>query len=254
MMREEPLEIYKPAEELELMDLNEESTKKFKKVSCPSCNDEVSADNLNLQSNVAKCGSCNAIFSIEKEVKSVMSKQLVKQELIRPEGIDLFYYKDDLDITVNKHLQGFDAGGLIMFPSFAFLAIILYIAKGIPVLFPALFILASLYFIYKAFNYSKKNKTFININNRILSIKSRPKNLTKDKSYSSEEIDQLYIKHATDGSGYYTILMIVNAIEGQKHEKLLTINTLSKAKFLEQEIERYLGIEDRKVPEANVKT
>jgi hypothetical protein len=251
-MQEEPLELYKSTEELELPELKKEIPKAYKKVNCPSCNEEIGADNLNLQLNVGKCGSCNAIFSIEEDVKAVMGKQLMKQDIIRPEGIDLFYYKDDLDITINKHLQGLDAVGTFILPSFSFLSIILYFAKGIPVLFPVILTLASLYFIFKAFNYSKRNKTLLNINNRILSIKSHPRNLTKDKSYNSGEIDQVYIKHAADGSGYYSIHMIINGIEGQKHEKLLTVNSLSKAKFLEQEIERYLGIEDRKVPESIV--
>ena len=45
--------------------------------------------------------------------------------------------------------------------------------------------------------------------------------------------------------------MIINESKGQKHQKLLTLDTISKAKFPEQEIEDYLFIEDRKVPEAN---
>ena len=52
--------------------------------------------------------------------------------------------------------------------------------------------------------------------------------------------------------GYYTIHMIINGLEGQKHEKLMTVKTLSKAKYLEQEIERYLKISDREVPEAGI--
>ena len=104
------------------------------------------------------------------------------------------------------------------------------------------------YFIYQVMN-SSKNKTYIDINAQSLSIKSRPKNLKKDKTYTVDEIDQLYLKYTADG--YYGIYLIINGMEGQKHEKLLSVNTLSKAKYLEQEIERYLNIEDRKVPEAN---
>ena len=104
---------------------------------------------------------------------------------------------------------------------------------------------------FNAFNYSK-NKTYIDINDKFLNIKSRPKNFKKDRSYAVGDIDQLYIKPDSDGMGYFTVHMITNNIEGQKHEKLLTVNTLSKAKYLEQEIERYLNIEDRKVPEAGV--
>ncbi len=248
---EELLEQYKPAEELKLREIKKELPKVFKKVCCPSCEEEVNADNLNLQNNVAKCGSCNVIFSIEEEVESVKTKKEIKQEFIRPEGIDLFYYKDDLDITVQQHIQGLDAFGVIILPVLAAFSILIYFAKDISIYFPIAFTLGALYFIYKAFNYSN-NKTYIDINNKFLSIKYRPKNLRKDKTYTAFEIDQLYIKHAVDGSGYYTVSMIINSLDGQKHEKLITVNTLSKAKFLEQEIEQYLNIEDKKIPEANV--
>ena len=123
--------------------------------------------------------------------------------------------------------------------------------KGINPFIPIVLSMIASYFIYQVLN-SSKNKTYIDINAQSLSIKSRPKNLKKDKTYTVDEIDQLYLKYAADGSGYFSIYMIVNGMEGQKHEKLLTLNTLSKAKYLEQEIERYLNIEDRKVPESNV--
>lgn len=243
----EPMEQYKPIEKLELKEIKKE----FKKVCCPSCDGEVHAENLNLQNNVAKCSSCHVIFSIEEEVESLKTKKEIKQEIFRPEGIDLFYFKDDLDISVQQHIHGLDAFGLMMFPPIAFFTILLYFKKGISIFFPIIFILGTMYFIYKWFNYSK-NKTYISINDKFLSIISRPKNFKKDKIYAADEIDQVYLKHSSDGSGYYTIFMIINGLEGQKHEKLLTVNTLSKAKYLEQEIERYLQITDRVVPEATV--
>lgn len=244
---EELEEQYKPAEKLDLKKIN----KVFKKVCCPSCEEEVSADHLNLQNMVAKCGSCHVIFSIEEELEDLKVKKEMKQEIIRPEGIDLFYYKDDLDITIQQHIQGVDAFGLAMFPILACFFILIYFAKGMPIIFPIVSTLGAAYFIYRALNYSG-NKTYIDVSDKFLSIKSRPKNFKKDKTYAVNEIDQLYLKHAVDGSGYYSIYMIINGMEGQKHIKLLTLNTLSKAKYLEQEIERYLHIEDRKVPEANV--
>lgn len=250
-MMDQPLEYYKPAEKFELKDLKKEIPKAFKKIHCPSCEEEVNADNLSLQNSVAKCGSCNVIFSIEEEVESVRSKKEMKQEVFRPEGIELFYYKDDLDITIQQHIQGLDALALIFLPVLAFFSILFHIGKGLPIYFPIGFTLGALYFIYKAFNYSD-NKTYIDISDKFLNIKSRPRNLMKDKAYAVNDISQLYLKLAPDGSGYYSIYMIVNAVEGQKHEKLLTVNTLSKAKYLEQEIERHLNIEDREVPESNV--
>ena len=77
-------------------------------------------------------------------------------------------------------------------------------------------------------------------------IKHRPNNLKKDRYFPVEDIDQIYIKHV----GHYGLYMIVNGTKGQQHVKLVDVKTISKAKYLEQEIEKYLGIENRKVPEA----
>ena len=86
-----------------------------------------------------------------------------------------------------------------------------------------------------------------------MTIRSQPKNFNKDKTISTVDIDQLYIKHhVAEGSNYASIWMIVNKASGQVHEKLVTVKNLSKAKYLEQEIERYLHIENRKVIESNV--
>ena len=248
---EQSKEQYKPAEKLELKILDASLPKIFKKVHCPSCEMEVVAGDMDLQQNVAKCAQCNSLFSIAEEVKSVTSQPKMKQEVFRPEGIDLFYYQDDLDIAIKPHLQGLDIFGISLVPAVAMIMIFAYFIKGISIFWPIAFILGSLYFIYKIFNYANY-RTYINLNGDFTGIQIRPKNFRKDKRFATDEIDQLYLRHAADGSGHYTIYMIVNGLEGQKHVKLLTVNTLSKAKYLEQEIEKYLKITDRTVPEATV--
>ena len=85
--------------------------------------------------------------------------------------------------------------------------------------FPIAFSLGALYYIYRAFNYSN-NKTYIDVNSKFLSVKSRPRHFKKDQKFEVDDIDQLYIKYATDGSGYFSIMAIVNGLEGQKHKKL----------------------------------
>ena len=250
-MMEQPIDKYKSAEKLELKEIVDNYVDEFKKVHCPSCQTEVSAANMELLNRVAKCGDCNVIFSIEEDVESIKQKVDMRQEILKPEGIDLFYFKDDLDITIQHHLHGLDVFGVIFMPLFAALSILAYYSKDLSIYLPVALTLGALYFIYRAFN-SSKNKTYIDINDKFLNIKFRPKNLKKDKSYAADEIEQVYLKYSTEAAGYYALHMVINGLDGQKHVKLLTVNTLSKAKYLEQEIERYLHIKDKKVPEGNV--
>lgn len=61
------------------------------------------------------------------------------------------------------------------------------------------------------------------------------------------EIDQWYVKTTGEDASSN---MIVNGADGQKHVAIAPLMVgKSKVRFLEQEIEKYLKIEDRKVPE-----
>ena len=101
---------YKQASEglkLELKDLSQEDRKiPFRHINCPSCGSGVTADNLNLANKVAKCGNCNAIFSLAPDIDSLQAEEVskVKQEINRPEGVDVFHFNNELDITLKPPL------------------------------------------------------------------------------------------------------------------------------------------------------
>jgi len=224
---------YKHLEKLELTEMPDTQSQEYHKIACPSCNDTVQADNLNLQNKVAKCSSCNVVFSIEKDLEKVKSKSVVKQKVLRPEGIELFSFKDDLEITIQRTVSWLDGMGVILMPFFAFIFTLSYFVKGaVPLGIPIAFTIASAYFIFQIFK-RKKNKTYVDVNKRSVAIKNRPQNFSKDKTFLSENIDQVYIKNAYESGNYYNVFMIVNSTEGQKHEKLFMLNSLAKAQFIE---------------------
>jgi len=245
---------YKSVEKVSLDGVAKVLPKTFKKISCPSCGTDTPADNLNLQHQLGKCGNCGAVFSIKAEIQEIESAQETKTQIFKPEGIDVFYFQDNMDITVDQHIEGADAWLISMVPSFTFLVWMITLASdkvSIPLWIPIIMSVFSLYYIYKAITY-KRNKTYLEINKHQFTIQHRPKNYKKDHQYTSSQIDQIYLKHSTTRPGFFTLFMILNGPDGQKHEQLISVSTLSKAKYLEQEIEHYLGIEDRKVPEATV--
>jgi len=246
----EPIKQYKPAEKLELPNIKKAFPKVFKKVTCPSCSEEVTAEHINLQNSVAKCGSCHVVFSIEEELASVKTKEKaeIKQEFFRPEGINLFYYKDEMEISLDGYVNQWDIAGFMLFLSALGIGLMVYFEKNISVLIPLISMLGTLFFTFRLMNY-KKNKIFIDVNDQSLTVKHRPNNLVKDLTFPAEDIDQIYIKPSSTQGGYFEIHAIINGPKGQYHQKLLVVNTLTKSKYLEQEIEKYLGIEDRKVLE-----
>jgi len=250
-MENEPLEEY----QLKLKDLSLTPKKLFQKITCPSCNNKVLADNININDKIAKCGSCNVVFPFVNEIEALLNPTKLKQEVLRPEGIEIFRYKNDLDITVDQPQSMAEVLIVLVFlPIVLFFSIMLYLNEGASPMWPigtALFWILGL---YNLIANGKKSKIFIAIDDKYLDIKWRPKKLNKDQKYNVDEIDQLYTKTGTDsnGSGYNHVYMIVNAKEGQKHVRLLGTKTLSKARYLEQEIEKHLGIKDRIIPEEKV--
>jgi len=245
---------YKPAERIELDTFPEKEPKKFVQITCPSCKSGIGSDNIELQKEIAKCGSCNAIFSISEEVNSIEQEKEKRQEFLRPEGIELFFFKDEMDITIDDHM----GVGEQCLQFFHFLTLgtgffYFFGEKPISLLLLVSFVLLSIYLVYRAATYSHKHKTFIEINKDELNIRSRPSNyFTKDKRYSASDIDQIYLKSDPNGSGQITLFALVNHPNGQKHEKLCLASNISKAKYLEQEIENYLGVKDRNIPGSNV--
>ena len=67
------------------------------------------------------------------------------------------------------------------------------------------------------------------------------------KSFKTQEIKQLYVAPV---NGSYYLKIITEGVQGQKHHTLLGgLTSPTKAKYLEQEIEKFLGIPDKRVPE-----
>ncbi len=229
---------------LELKELKKEKSKVFKKLHCPACETPIPADNININDKIAKCGGCDAIFPFHEAVSEFTSQNTIKQEVIRPEGIDIFHFQDELDITIQQPMVGFDAFMGMMAAVF-FLVLELYFITGSFSFYWVMgFSLFPLYFLYNYMNRAK-NKINLSVDDKQLTIKWRPKKFVKDKVFDIHDIDQIYVNKANGVS------MIINGDDGQQHVRLLhPLSTPSKAKYLEQEIEKHLGITDRKVLEA----
>jgi len=239
---------YQYKEKLDLPDLKPESAKVFAKICCPNCSAEVPVNEVNIDKGLGKCQPCNIVFSFDDQVDllGVKSRKL-EQEILRPEGIDLFSYEDQLDIVTDKSL-GWLEWTFIIFSILAFFS-----AFGIMgetgQLTPGIFVMLSNIIINIGFYYwFKKQKLHINVDPDAIHIRQRPTLFKKDKRYDTSNISQLYVRKRRD-MNLWNIILVVKEEETHKHLKLLTVNSISKAKYIEQEIENHLGIKNIIVPE-----
>ena len=47
------------------------NTDEFVQIKCPSCGSSTSSDHMNINDKVAKCGSCNAVFSFANQLSFI---------------------------------------------------------------------------------------------------------------------------------------------------------------------------------------
>lgn len=243
-MNRDPLEQYKHVERLELRE--ETPTPKFIKVTCPSCDSEVPASDINIHDKIGKCTSCNVVFPMQTEFFALKVASKPKEEVRRPEGIEIFQHQSSMEIIIDQPLHPLE----IIIPTFlylfAFMFTAIFFTKGMANgLFFGTWVLtiaSTLSLINR-----KKHKAYLEIDEDYLGIYWKPRKFNKNKRFPIQDVDQVYTKSF---SGRGSVYLILNGPEGEKHVKLIeNLESKSKARYIEQEVERHLGIADRSIPE-----
>lgn len=237
---------------LEKLDLPfSESTEKldFIKIDCPSCGTLIQAEHIDVEKQVGKCTNCQALFSVEEKITSLHLKSKEKETLKRPDSVQIFHFKEEVEIEIVQPFPILDTIILSLLPFIFFFAILLYFAKNSdPAMWVALVSgLGMTRSLIQVFN-RKQNKIFINTNKKTIEILRRPKNFIADKIFQVSEIEQIYVKQTHEGVGLFFLL---NTIDGQRHEQVIKrLKDTGQGKFIEQELEQYLAIKNKDVPGA----
>ena len=225
-------------------------------ICCPNCGQKVASDDINIAKAIAKCGACDTVFSFEKDLKDLRHRP----EIFMPEGIEMMEFRSELDITYAwrkvKPIHPFEVifgifWNAIVLP-FAFFAI----ASGeyFMLLALSLHLTVGLVFLYNIIT-KLFNHTYITVDDYNLAIEHGPFKVPffyRDSYTDVNEIKQLYVKKyvqsTTNGTPNYAYS--VNVIKVGEEEKTILkgIKNKQKALYFEQEIERFLNIQDRKVP------
>jgi hypothetical protein len=233
-------------EKLDLPFMEEKANDIFINIGCPSCKEQVSAENIELQSRLAKCSNCNAVFSVKKEIGDLQYNNPFKEKIVRPEGVESFHFRNELEIELDQPYPVLDTILLTLTPFVVMITMLLYFKKGFSFAL-AIGIVCILLFVKGAVRYAnrKKYKTYLTMDKDYIDVQHRPKSLTSDKRYSVANLDQVYVRQTVDGLGLF---FVMNGENGQRDEQVLgRVTKTAKLKYIEQEIEQYLKIKDRKV-------
>ena len=239
-MQQQTKTIYKE----KMVELPEEQAR-FIKINCPSCGCETPASDIDLENKLGKCQSCNAVYSIADNIDHLQSIAL-KKEVDKPEGVDVYHYNDEMEMEIEQPWSAIEIIAMSILPMFLLLSTLLFFKKGISYLWPAGALLATVYSVISLVN-RKNHKVLITVDDKYLHLMWKPGKLMQSQKIRTSDIDQVYIKNM---NGMYYIKVIVNGPRGQKHQNLVGgFSSHSMARYIEQELEKFLALPDKALPE-----
>lgn len=221
-------------------------------LNCETCGAPIRAENINLDRAIAKCVECHAVFGFSDRFPQVPQASAAKPTVERPKNIQLVRSSDS--ITAVRKWFG---------PLFFFLAFFSLFWNGIVwsialtailsenyfvILFMSLHLTVGLGVLYYAIALLV-NSTEIRVDRRYLSVKHAPLPFPGNCTMPVGRIEQIYCKEKIGGGRGRSVTYELYAIaeQNQRQKIVKGLPTAEEAIFLEQEIERFLRIEDRPV-------
>jgi hypothetical protein len=213
---------------------------------CKSCGAPIEEDDINLDLAMAKCSYCGAVFGVkglplQKDRDAPLRYE--RPEVPMPTGIEVTRVGDALQISRRwcrwPPLCLFLL--LLCLGCDAVLIMIIFGNGGMPVTFPYITIAIGMTYGTLA---RFLDRITVQVKQGQLKIRQRPLPCGHEKCLSATDIEQIYCKESILSRSYeaYAVLR-----RGRKIKLLSNLPKPEQALYIEQELERSLGIQDRPV-------
>lgn len=221
-------------------------------INCRQCQAVVPAQNIDQARHLATCSECGTVFPLNGQANEGAFYTIPGwPDMLLPKGISIVSSAGELVISRrwyrHKYIPiaffGLIWGGVLTAGLFDDLSSWIFLIG------PHGWVAVG--FIYYALA-GLLNTTLIRVNPSQLKISHGPVPSLGNRRLDPKFIDQLYVKrhtHRHKNSTSYTFQVHVKTNDGRSNKLLENLETPEQALFVEQEIERFLGIRDEPVPE-----
>lgn len=220
-------------------------------VVCPRCAAPIEAENVNLESGLAKCGECNAVFDFRQQLADTPTPERPEVEMPKP-----FCWQETFDgLALVYDWRSASAYGLLFFCLLwnGFMAmwygIAIHEQEWTMAAFGMIHLAVGLGLIYGTLA-KFRNRTTITFSPDKVTVQTRPMRLfTKDQAYEPREIQQIFCeeKITRTKNGVNRSYLVNAQLRGGETKKLLKLEKPEQALYVEQEMERTLNIRDVRV-------
>jgi len=221
---------------------------------CTNCGAQIKSENINVDALIAKCMYCDTVFSFADQFPDAHEEHgYVRPEVPMPKGIEMTTAGYGLDITRRWFSVG--AIALTVFCVFwdGFMAVWYTIAivqkQWAMAAFGTIHGLVGVFITYLAVA-MYVNRTTIHVERGLLQVQHGPMKWPGNRMLDTNDLEQLYCKQVITHSknGTHTSYQLRAKTRNAEDINLLSsIDQPEQVLFLEQEIERFLGIADRAV-------
>jgi len=224
---------------------------------CPNCASPTLAEDINISDLVAKCHSCNHVFSFSKDISKAPRD---RPEILLPPGFEAFRTFSAVDIEISWRQTTKGLGFFIFFALFwngilsIFVITALVTGAYEMLLFTSIHSLIGMGLVYYILSILL-NKTYVLASKREISIEHRPLRLPfyRNQNISSRDVDQLfiqkYVSSKTNGRPNHAFSVLARMKTGSDVTLVKGLRQPEQATFVEQQIEIFLLIEDRAIEE-----
>ncbi len=224
---------------------------------CESCGAVVSGERIDLQRNLATCTACNQVFSCQAQLDDLAAGEFSRRPAVAlPKGMQLFQRSNGLRIV--RRWFSPKAVALLVFaclwdgfmvfwfgiairhgqwPMAAFGSLHALVGLGLSYWVAALFV----------------NRTTVTVLHGQLEISHGPLPVPGNRCLPAQDLEQLYtrqrVSHSKNGTSISYELR-ASRRDGTDIKLIGGLDAEEQAAYMEQQIEAFLGIKDRRVPDA----
>ena len=216
-------------------------------IKCKNCETVIPVENINVQTSIAKCEACDCVFNFNDQVKAPRPTVQI------PSKFEILKLRSSLNISYKWFTPVYVFLAFFCLVWNGFMAFWYYtaITEGIWMMaaFGVIHLTVGVFLMYFTLA-GFFNTTHINATRNRLKISHTPLWWKGNREIETSYIDQLFCKlkvnRNKNGTTYTYDLFMIDI--NHKHTKLLSnLESPEYVLYLEQELEAFLGIEDRKV-------
>ncbi len=216
------------------------------KVTCPSCHNEVSVADINMDQMMARCLPCNELF----DCRQIANLHTPRAQIELPKGIDIDTSSSELHIK--RKWFGLTAIGLTIFCVFwdGFMVVWFGIAisqgEWLMAAFGSIHGLVGIGITYVCIA-MYVNTTTIHVAWSELTIRHAPLPWRGNRTLNPRDIQQFFVKeriHRNKNGTRSTYELHALSQSGDDHKLVTGLSSSQQALYLEQQIESYLRLRD----------